>query len=76
MVIKQNYIDLRDVEPEGNNVDWLKMRPMIMPDGTEALVEDVDFEVEAKEPGLAMRLSDGTIMRARLVSIQVLRLDK
>ena len=52
------------------------MRPMIMPDGTEALVEDVDFEVEGKDPELIMKLSDGTIMKAKLVPTQVLRLDR
>ncbi len=51
------------------------MRPMIMPDGTEALVEDVDFEIE-KEPELIMKLSDGTVMRAKLVPTQVLRMDR
>ena len=49
---------------------------MVLPDGTEALVEDIDFEVEGKEPELVMKLGDGTIMRAKLVPTKILRMDR
>lgn len=52
------------------------MRPMIMPDGTEALVEDIDFEIEGKEPELIMKLSDGTVIKAKLIPTQILKLDR
>jgi len=52
------------------------MRPMQMPDGKVVQGEDMDFEVEGKEGETTVKISDGTILKVRLVITKVMKIDQ